>query len=121
MPGFSNCKVSSTTRNTSGTLTEKSLPHEISGPLARMSRVTKVLNQHTVVKSATVLNDNDKPDFFYQVLSERVAEALRQVGIDPIQDRGATVSRTLYYWIVFVAWIGMGYWHVKVGRKNACC
>lgn len=53
-----------------------------------------------------------KPDVFYEVLKQRVAIRLKEKGIDPIQDRGAGLLRSVYYILVMAAWLGSGYLHV---------
>jgi hypothetical protein len=53
-------------------------------------------------------------DFFYEILKERVSAALRQKGIDPKEDRGATTQRALYYCVVFLSWMYTGYMHLSV-------
>jgi cytochrome b involved in lipid metabolism len=58
-------------------------------------------------------NENDE-DQFYTVLKDRVMATLKEKGVDPIRDRGATWSRTLYYLLVFCGWIATGFAHVTV-------
>ena len=55
-----------------------------------------------------------KPDVFYDTLKVRVAAALKEKGIDPIKDRGASIMRTLYYIAIFAACIWLGYAHITV-------
>lgn len=57
-------------------------------------------------------------DFFYELMKERVAAVLKKKGIDPLEDRGASTGRTLYYLVIFVACVTTGYLHVKV---SSCC
>ena len=59
-----------------------------------------------------------KSDFFYDIMKQRVAVALKEKGIDPIEDRGASVGRVLYYMIVFASWLTTGYAHVKVSLRK---
>jgi hypothetical protein len=55
-----------------------------------------------------------KQDAFYDILKDRVAAVLREKGIDPVKDRGASFSRNLHYSLIFVAFLGSGHAHVKV-------
>ena len=52
---------------------------------------------------------DDTADPFYDILCQRVAEVLKEDGIDPKTDRGATWSRMLYYVVIFLLWLGTGY------------
>jgi cytochrome b involved in lipid metabolism len=56
-------------------------------------------------------------DYFYEVLCQRVAQTLKQKGIDPIADRCATPLRTLYYGLVLLAVVASGISHVKVSSE----
>ncbi|KAG7366384.1 fatty acid desaturase, type 1 [Nitzschia inconspicua] len=62
-------------------------------------------------------NDRNDPqqrkDFFYEVLKKRVSTVLISKGIDPKDDRGATITRTLYYCVVFASWLYTGYLHLS--------
>jgi hypothetical protein len=66
---------------------------------------------------------NNKPvgpqtDILYDVLKERVERVLKEKGIDPIADRGASPLRTLYYLVILAAWVGTGYTHIMVRRSD---
>ena len=74
------------------------------------SQTWKVLEKYCKVRKSKV---GRKSDFFYDVLKKRVACALKEKGIDPIEDRGASMGRTLYYMLVTVTWLGCGYAHIK--------
>jgi cytochrome b involved in lipid metabolism len=58
-----------------------------------------------------------KPDIFYDTLKERVTATLLSKGIDPIQNRGASVGRTAYYCFIFALWIYTGYMHLSVSHS----
>jgi len=51
------------------------------------------------------------PDFFYEVLKKRVTKVLHSKGIDPVEDRGASQTRSAYYLVVLVSWLYTGYLH----------
>ena len=53
-------------------------------------------------------------DFFYDILKDRVVKVLKEKGIDPIENRGATYVRSFYYLFNFTAFLIAGYWHAKV-------
>ena len=55
-------------------------------------------------------------DPFYNVLKNRVRATLMEKGIDPIQDRGATVVRSTYYGVIFCLWVAAGFKHIMVRR-----
>jgi Cytochrome b5-like Heme/Steroid binding domain len=57
-------------------------------------------------------------DEFYEVLCERVAQALQDKGIDPIRNRAATLQRTLYYIVVVVCVLAAGWAHVRVSSRT---
>jgi Cytochrome b5-like Heme/Steroid binding domain len=57
-------------------------------------------------------------DEFYQVLCERVAQALTEKGIDPIRNRAATLQRTLYYIIIVVCVLAAGWAHIRVSSRT---
>ena len=57
---------------------------------------------------------DSQSDFFYNLLCERVAKTLKDKGIDPIKDRGATVFRSLYYLLIAAAVVVSGFFHAKV-------
>jgi cytochrome b involved in lipid metabolism len=73
---------------------------------------------HKILEKFLVEEKNKKTpqtDFFYSILTERVITELRAQGMDPQADRGASWGRTLYYGVVFLAWLTTGYLHaVKV-------
>jgi hypothetical protein len=54
------------------------------------------------------------PDFFYECLKQRVAAVLKARGMDPVEDRGASWLRILYYLVIVLAVLATGYVHVKV-------
>jgi len=54
-----------------------------------------------------------KRDAFYEILKDRVSTVLKEEGIDPVNDRGATVGRTIHYVVIFAAWLVSGYSHIK--------
>jgi cytochrome b involved in lipid metabolism len=58
-----------------------------------------------------------KPDIFYDTLKERVTATLQSKGIDPIQNRGASIGRIAYYCLIFALWICTGYMHLSVRRR----
>jgi cytochrome b involved in lipid metabolism len=66
----------------------------------------------TTAAVATIANDNE--DFFYEILKQRVSAKLRSVGIDPVQDRGASPSRIAYYLTIITLWLYTGYMHLSV-------
>jgi Cytochrome b5-like Heme/Steroid binding domain len=55
-----------------------------------------------------------QPDFFMEILRERVEKTLREHHLDPIRDRCATWKRVGYYLAVIVLVIYSGFMHVKV-------
>jgi len=95
------------------------------------SQHSKVLEKYLVqkvTKNSSVSNGQDKAtlsssttigssDFFYDVLKERAADALRAKGIDPVNDRGAGWWRTLYYIVIVALVFVTGDYHAKV-RKS---
>ncbi|VEU44250.1 unnamed protein product [Pseudo-nitzschia multistriata] len=91
-------------------------------------RVWKILEKHRVVQEeheqteelagvsarrATPIKQHPGrvPDFFYEILKERVTKALRSKGIDPVRDRGASTIRIAYYILIFGSWLYTGYLH----------
>eukprot|EP00527_Entomoneis_sp_CCMP2396_P005194 CAMPEP_0198152034 /NCGR_PEP_ID=MMETSP1443-20131203/58232_1 /TAXON_ID=186043 /ORGANISM="Entomoneis sp., Strain CCMP2396" /LENGTH=711 /DNA_ID=CAMNT_0043817915 /DNA_START=125 /DNA_END=2257 /DNA_ORIENTATION=- len=52
-------------------------------------------------------------DYFYHLLCQRVEKVLKEKGIDPIQDRGATFGRSTYYVVIAIALCISGYFHAK--------
>ncbi|CAB9497443.1 Probable Delta(5) fatty acid desaturase C [Seminavis robusta] len=56
-----------------------------------------------------------EPDFFYEILKERVTGALRAKGLDPQKDRGANWGRFLYYGLVVLSFLVTGYLHAVKG------
>jgi len=54
-----------------------------------------------------------KPDKFYEELKRNVSAKLVEVGIDPIEHRGATISRKCYYFVVFVCVLITGRMHMN--------
>ena len=60
------------------------------------------------------------PDFFYELLKERVTNVLRSKGIDPVKDRGASKTRTAYYLVVLISWLYTGYLHCSVSFSCRC-
>lgn len=86
----------------------------------------KVLDKFCVVKNHK--SSDRKKDAFYEILKERAASVLKGKGIDPVNDRGANIGRSLHYLVIFGAWLTSGYWHVKVRmgdmigcRDQRCC
>lgn len=77
-----------------------------------MAKYCKVEND----SAGIMMDDNSlgQVDFFYDILKERVAKVLKEKGIDPVEDRGATFVRSLYYIFNFIAFVIAGYWHIKV-------
>lgn len=55
-----------------------------------------------------------KTDIFYDELKIRVALALKERGIDPVEDRAASIFRSLYYVTIFAACLCSGYAHLRV-------
>lgn len=66
-----------------------------------------------------VAGSKAEPDFFYDILKQRAAAALKARGMDPVQDRGAGWLRTLYYFVIVMAVFATGYTHVKVSKEPA--
>jgi hypothetical protein len=83
--------------------------------LDSFAKYRKVLEKYCKVRKN---KKGPKPDFFYDVLKERVSAVLKEKGIDPVEDRGATIARTLFYIFNFAAWIASGYAHVKVSLDS---
>eukprot|EP00980_Cylindrotheca_fusiformis_P011704 scaffold2783_cov129-Cylindrotheca_fusiformis.AAC.5 len=71
----------------------------------------KVLDKYCIVKNMKA--SDRKKDLFYDIVKDRVAATLRQKGIDPIKNRGASLSRSIYYCVVFSAWVSSGFAHIK--------
>jgi cytochrome b involved in lipid metabolism len=65
-------------------------------------------------KFNTCDDNHQQEDFFYKILKERVTATLKEKGIDPVHDRGASTQRILYYCLVFALWIYTGYLHLSV-------
>jgi hypothetical protein len=72
------------------------------------------LEKHRRPQASLSKEEPRKQDFFYKVLQERAAAALKEKGIDPVTHRGATPLRAAYYVLVFSCWIMAGYSHLKV-------
>lgn len=67
------------------------------------------------ISSRHVLTSNHHDnDLFYDIISQRVAETLRLHNIDPIQDRGGTYGRYLFYILLFLGNIFALTLHCKV-------
>ena len=75
----------------------------------------QVLQKYRVKQETPPFEEPPKQrDAFYEVLCQRVADTLRAKGLDPIQDRTATLQRRLYYMLVIVCVLVAGYAHCKV-------
>lgn len=72
-------------------------------------------NQKSTTRTNGPQQQHKQQDLFYDVLKYRVSQVLKVKGIDPIQDRGASLSRSVYYVLVLSAWIGTGYLHIVTG------
>lgn len=59
-----------------------------------------------------------KRDLFYDVVKDRVAAALKRKGIDPVENRGASLGRSIHYSVVIAAWLLSGVSHVKVRASS---
>jgi len=82
----------------------------------------KVLDKFCVVKNHKL--SERKRDAFYEILKDRVSTVLKEKGIDPVNDRGATVGRTIHYVVIFAAWLVSGHSHIKgsvIGSFFFCC
>jgi cytochrome b involved in lipid metabolism len=65
--------------------------------------------------SKTVASEKAVPqDFLYEVLKKRVAQTLKDKGIDPVADRAANSLRIFYYAVVLVGGFVSGISHLKV-------
>lgn len=53
-------------------------------------------------------------DAFYGVLCQRVRDRLRECGIDPIHNRGASYQRLAYYGVLVAFVFVTGYFHIQV-------
>ena len=73
----------------------------------------KVLEKYCKVRNHRNLIGS-KPDEFYDEIKIRVAATLKEKGIDPIEDRGASTWRIAYYVVIFAAFLWTGYAHVMV-------
>ncbi|CAB9497453.1 fatty acid desaturase A [Seminavis robusta] len=60
-------------------------------------------------------NKLPKPDFFYEILKERVMDTLRANGLHPQKDRGASWGRFLYYGLVALSFSVTAYLHAVKG------
>jgi fatty acid desaturase/cytochrome b involved in lipid metabolism len=67
--------------------------------------------QDRKVSKQTVSSSEQASDVFYNMLCQRVAHALQSQGVDPIRDRGATWTRSIYYVFLFAALLASGYAH----------
>jgi hypothetical protein len=71
-----------------------------------------VLDKYCIVKNQKATDR--RKDLFYDVLKDRVAAALKEKGIDPMVNRGASLGRCVQYFVIFAAWLMSGLSHVKV-------
>jgi hypothetical protein len=74
-------------------------------------------SQHaTILEKYMVKTFNPKPtrDYFYDILKQRAANALKAQGIDPVEDRGAGWLRWIYYAVIVSLVLVTGYYHAKV-------
>lgn len=74
------------------------------------SHHSKILEKYLV----KTMNTKPTVDHFYDVLKQRVADALKAQGIDPVEDRGAGWWRSIYYVLIVAMVFITGYYHVKV-------
>jgi hypothetical protein len=89
------------------------------------SQHVRVLQKYQIATTTTSTQTITlQKDEFYQVLCDRVSDALRKQGIDPVLGRTATRQRLLYYAVVVACVFASGRSHCKVRTVvmlHHCC